>query len=222
MKLKIFLLAFSIVTLSNAQTEKGTKFIGGDFSVNYTKNTTNYETIYSNSENKNTRINITPQFGYFIKNNLAIGSSLTYFNSNSESTSYIETQPLGNVNKSTINGFGVNLFANYYKPIIGQLFFLANANIGYSNSKGTYSNSSSEAKNNSKTNSYSVSINPGFVYFINSKFSLNYNLLNIGYNYNKSKETNNLDSNVATQKSNAFYAGLSTNILNLGLNYYFK
>ncbi|WP_338410327.1 outer membrane beta-barrel protein [uncultured Flavobacterium sp.] len=222
MKTKIILFALLVFSLTNAQTEKGTKLIGGDFSIGFNKNKSTNTIDNLNTTNKSYGVNLSPKFGYFIKNNLAIGTSIYFANSknenedfNNENNSFIKV-------KTISTSVGANFFVNYYKPIIGKLSIILNNNIGFYNSKSTYINSQNTDENSIKSNNFSINVNPGLIYFINNKFSLSYKLLNIQYYHGKSTNSNNENSTIFNNTSNSFNANLSTNVFNLGLDYYFK
>jgi hypothetical protein len=102
MKLQLFiiglLLFFSFSVF--AQTEQGSKFIGGSFQISTTTNSFN--------DNTSTSFTLSPKFGYFLQDRWAIGSGLGL-----SITS----------NGDTDVTFTISPFTRYYIPLIEEKFF---------------------------------------------------------------------------------------------------
>lgn len=116
----LFLAVFQLTTF--AQYEYGTYYINGNVNFNFTNDKTNNA---SETSSKNNNFKITPEIGYFIKNNLAIGvgfSSLNTFDSNTETTFTSYLNGVLEYKISTTSSTGLNeiapvLFIKYfYQP----------------------------------------------------------------------------------------------------------
>jgi len=77
-----------------AQTEQSSKFIGGSFEIR----------TESTSENSNTYFSISPHFGYFLKDQWAIGSGLGF-------------SIYSNIDGETSTIFSISPFTRYYVPV---------------------------------------------------------------------------------------------------------
>ena len=78
----IFVLALSVLTLaSEAQTSKGNFLLGGSVSFNSAKEKVTLEGT-SETSKPTTTLAFTPNAGYFIMDNLAVGGSLTLLSVN--------------------------------------------------------------------------------------------------------------------------------------------
>lgn len=145
----IFLITFFTI-ITNAQITKGNWLVGGNAGFNYSKNesvnknpsgtTTNYnlEGIYN--------ISIEPNVGYFIFNNLAIGSKFFYGNA------FYEGQKLSSENMRV--GFGP--FVRYYFMKSDKDY---NVFLEPSFSRFIY---------NQQSNSNAYGLKSGFVFFLNN------------------------------------------------------
>ena len=79
---KLFIAILMLITsaTTHAQFNKGRKLIGGQVSFSTSPD----------SDYKSTYFELTPQFGYFIANNLAVGAGVNYYRQNN-SDSYLST-----------------------------------------------------------------------------------------------------------------------------------
>ncbi len=103
----LFCFSFSV----SAQTEQGSKFIGGSFQIS-----TN---TYSGTDDVNTSFTLEPKFGYFIKDRWAIGSGLGLSITSDGDTDVT---------------FTISPFTRYYIPLIEEKFFAvgeAGLNVGF-------------------------------------------------------------------------------------------
>ena len=75
---KSFFILFAVFLMQTAysQTEKGKMFIGGQLSL--TRNTNSVLDSLISIDNNTGGFSISPDFGYFIKDNLAIGATLSF------------------------------------------------------------------------------------------------------------------------------------------------
>ena len=151
-------LLISILFIANSfgQTEKGSFLLGGNGSLSLT--------TYRSSINMISHkiININPNFGYFIKDNLAIGIKTPL---------YLE----GNNSDIFSLSFGINAFSRYYFAKTEKTSFFGSANYGLNTfQKEGYSSYSS--------NQYSAGIGLGFTYFLTKNIGFETELL---YDYSK-------------------------------------
>jgi hypothetical protein len=202
--------------------------IGGQF--NLAHNTySNLDTLYKYNYNS-TEYQIVPGFGYFIKDNFAVGaeinldiSNTTYKNSNSYNT------PVESTTKSNTIGYGEGIFARYYKRIAGNFFFFAEGKIGYTYriQKLDYSTSDSNyvypanfpAHQEVQLNKISIDVKPGLVYFISPKLGIQTVFGDIDYSNSNSKNISLQQDNHNNSKSYGINLNMST--FYLGLSYYF-
>lgn len=138
---------------SQAQTAKGNMMIGGSFGFG--------STSYEGAPNKYNTFSFSPSFGYFVSDNLAVGSGLSFtHNSTSNGT-----------NQSTDNSFGLSPFVRYYKFTSNEKFaFFAQAIVGltsYRNETGT---------SVTKGSRVSLNIAPGFSYFFTNHWAMDLSL----------------------------------------------
>lgn len=102
-----FLAAFiiGIAEIAKAQTEKGKILLGGQSSLEFTSINAKSGTDYGSDDNGKTRnLEIIPQVGFFIANNLAIGLELPY--------SF--TKMIEDYSWNSASTFSVLPFARYY------------------------------------------------------------------------------------------------------------
>ena len=188
MKKKVILIimaCFAIITCQS-QTEKGKILVGAllNFSMS---NTTNYDTSYVSNTNKNYQISINPYYGYFIKENLAIGIRLKYLKNYSESN---KTDNIGFSTNSTQNNitYQGGIFVRYYTKITGNLMFVTNGDLAYSYETDKSENLQIPSTIDNKITKYSISITPGLVYFISPKFGLETTFGSLNYSYSTTKD----------------------------------
>lgn len=146
--MKMFLFCLFILTIpltTYSQTEKG----------NYTLGGSGY--ILPPRESRLFGINVNPQIGYFVKDNLLLGTSL--------STQYIATENSKNFN------YGLNLTLQYYFPFSKEkLKYFVSGRVGASGFRNNY-NGIVE-----KTLRYGDGFSLGIMYFLNKSIGLNVSL----------------------------------------------
>ncbi|MBX2984725.1 MAG: hypothetical protein KF882_01990 [Bacteroidia bacterium] len=200
---KSFLLMAAICAtgmMANAQsTGEGSMMLGGNFNVNITKHVA---------------WGVNPQFGYFIKDNIAVGIMA------GANGGYIKTvKSLDGTKEAIVNNFGWNagLFGRYYKALANNFFVYGAATFGYG-SNG-YKDmvpellKPSEIKDNGRVDmsNLNVSIFPGFAFFPSPNWGIDFSLNNIiSFNSNSVGGTN----------TNTFDIGAGTTPT-IGINYYF-
>jgi hypothetical protein len=224
----LVLIAIFTITTCYSQTKTGSKLIGGEFNLGGYTNS-NLDSLYKYDRNY-LGFQIVPCFGYFIKDNFAIGVNfnfgITDANDKNTHTDYTPTETTVKTNSISYGGGG---FARYYKKIADKFFFYANGDIAYTyqvqKSDYTTSNpnyvypSSSPAHQEVQYNIISVDINPGLVYFATPKLGIHTAFGEIYY-------TNSTSKNISLHFDNHYnYSNYGINLnmttFYLGINYYF-
>jgi hypothetical protein len=224
---KSFFILFAVCFMQTAysQTEKGKMFIGGQFSLGGSTNS-GLDSLTTNNSNVVT-FSISPNLGYFIKDNLAIGVSLNLGNTG-ETQNYQNSQNIPPY-KTTYNynytSYGIGLFVRQYYNITGNFRFYLNGGINYSYQTTKLTNTYTDPYANDPTiqenhaNNFSINITPGLVYFITPKIGIQTTFGGLNYSYSISTIPNVSYDNHSYSSN----YGLNLNISSfaLGLNYYF-
>lgn len=201
----LFALFFSIPFFSQAQEpqfpiQPKTWSIGGGASLRL--NQTEYDAEYSR---KIFGLNLRPNVGYAIGENLMLGTGLRY--------SYNETRTVDSSNDREQSGSGVGIF-----PFISKYFNLNNrfafnltGELGYEYGWGE--NYTLDNGYESTSNSFEASIRPGITYFVSQNIALNAQLGGIFYNYTSREHDGELDmihkSFMASIQMDQFYFGIN-------------
>lgn len=165
--LSIFAL-FIINAVANAQEfgfQKGSKFLEGNIRNNF---------LNDKSYDEKTRTTfITPKFGYFIKDNLAVGADLMIvdiYEKNTAGDSGYET-----------NGLGFGVFGRYYFLNLGSRFkTYAEVGASYTNTQTTDIDNGVEISEPDYI-SYVGTAGLGFNFFITKRLSINYTVSDLLY-----------------------------------------
>jgi hypothetical protein len=224
----VLLLVFAGL-IGYSQTEKGTMFIGGG--INFSGNSdVNLDTV-TRYDICSYGVNIHPDFGYFVKDNLAIGVMLNLGYSSSKN-SYDRKYP--NTSNQTDNRtsymVGAGFFGNYYIKISEHFDFLINGEVSFAYNTSVLKRSTSDTSNQynalypEKTDNRGytagVSFSPGVVWFINPKLGIQASFGRLYYNYSYSKD-HNVDFDNYDKSSN-YGVSLNLSTLYFGFAYYFK
>lgn len=146
--LTLALISFSLV--AKAQTSTGNMMLGGSISIT----STNYKT---SNDNDNSGFGLAPSFGYFIKDNFAIGASVSL------NSGRFGTGP----NESKTFGFGVGPFVRLYKFTSSDQFaFFGQGGISINSSRTESGNLVTD-----RVSSVAFSVSPGFAYFFNEHWA---------------------------------------------------
>lgn len=158
----ILSILFFTAICANSQITKGYWMLGGNGSYNY------FDLKSDTSDPKSSwNININPNIGYFIKDQLAIGGYTSFsFGKNS-------------------GGFFLNL-----GPFVRYYFLDTDKKINYF-TELSFEYSTHFIKNSENTSTYGYNIKPGVVYFLNNTVALEASLK---YYYGKAPDANNLIS----------------------------
>jgi len=213
----LLVIAFCAIKLGYSQTEQGKMFIGGQVSF-----LGNSQSQLDNQFKLNIHSNsftLTPTFGYFIKDHLAIGVNVTYsyLNLNQTDGNLIDANLSYNY-KSTTIGYGIGGFVRYYSDITDKFKFFLHGGFSYLNTEQK-STSSTSVNRDFITNSTTFSIAPGLVYFVTPKFGIQTTFGNLFYSINKAKTKDSPYDN--HDNSNPYGLNLNPATFSLGLCYYF-
>lgn len=201
----LFLVSIFLITVSNAQINKGAVLLGADL-YGYTEKTTS--TLGSDAEIK--YLLISPMAGFAIKENLVIGGDLTFGFSEFDN-------PVGSYDNKS-NAYGAGFFIRKYKPVGKNGFYIfAQGRLG-----GLYEKNeqiSTVQSDITKRYAVGISIYPGVSYSISKKFHLEAglaNLLNIQYRtekreaegiVNKTDKTKRIELNSSLSGFSNIFAG---------------
>ncbi len=182
--LAVGILAF-VAYYSQAQTAKGNMMIGGSFGFG--------STSYEGSPDKNNFFSFSPSFGYFVSDNLAVGSGLSFTHNSTSS----------GINQNSNNSFGLTPFVRYYKFTSNEKFaFFGQATLGIS----TYRNESGTSV--SKGTGMSFSVAPGFSYFFTNHWAMDLSLAGLGVSSSNPNGASNNSSSIGLTLSMSPSIGL--------------
>lgn len=184
-------LGFGLVV--NAQTDKGTVLLGGNVSYDYSK-------VVDVDGNAQTYA-ITPQVGYFVKDNLALGSGIGYAGS---------TVKDALDNKTIMGEFSIAPYARQYAGN-GDFKFFGQVAVpmGWGQSKV-------DGTKVGTTERYGVAVSPGIAYFPTSKLGIELSVKGLYYEYTSNKPEGG--SKVGT---NSFGLNADSWAPSIGVNFYF-
>jgi outer membrane protein len=187
------LLAMIAAGTLHAQTTSGTMMLGGNFNL--------YSTSYQGSNTKSNGVTFAPSFGYFLKDNFAIGASLSISNNSSGA----------GTTKDVNNAFGFGPFARFYKFTSNENFaFFAQAGLNFSAGK-----SDPAIGATTKTSSISLYVSPGFSYFFNKHWAGEFSISGLTF------QSYDPDTSVDNNKSTTVQFGISSLSSSIGVRYYF-
>ena len=205
-KLLLSLIAVSALAFSTqAQTEKGNLVVGGTVNFNSTKP--------DGASKSSTAFAILPSVGYFLADNIAIGTAIGY-----QSSKYYS-----NVNSTTIatnksDAFVISPFVRGYKGVNDQFKFFGQLSVPMSFGKDKVGDANGD--NMVKTgsiNTIGIALSPGVAFFPSKKFGIELSVQGISYNDYKNENANG--EKVGGRKE--FNIGANFFSPNLGVQFYF-
>lgn len=206
-KLVLFVALIAMSAGAFAQTSAGSLYAGGGLNFSTTTGNTqgNGATV---DKPVQTQIGISPNVGYFISDNLAVGASI--------GVNYSGTNNKANNNKTKTTSFNVGPFARMYFPM-GDNFYAygqASVGVGFGNSKAIGGNTTVTVN---KMSSVYFSVTPGVTFFPSEKVGIDFGLRLLSFNHTQNTDPqNNVDDN-----TNNFQFGFNTFSPSIGINYYF-
>jgi hypothetical protein len=194
---KSLILVFALAvttTLVQAQTSAGNMMVGG--TIDFTS-----VSREGGSLNDASSFTFSPSFGYFISDNLAIGSSLTLSSLR---------QGTGSA-KTVTTGFDVGPFVRYYKFTSNDRFAIfGEAGLGFGTDK-----TDPAVGNVTHSNYITFSVAPGAAFFFNEHWAFEISITGFGIT-SRDPDTDNNDDKVTTVN-----LGLSSFSPQLGFRYHF-
>lgn len=192
-----------IAFTTQAQTEKGKFILGGSAS---------YESVKSDAAgaNANEGLTILPNIGYFVTDNIAVGTGIGYNYSNS--------------GVASVNGqkeaFVVNPFGRYYTSLGENFKFFGQVQVplAFGNIKEVDANGDSGAKTGTTT-AIGVALSPGFAYYPTKKIGIEFALN--GFSYNNLKVEDGNGNKVDALSNNSFAIGTNFFSPKIGVQFHF-
>ncbi len=169
MKKVLFIAAFAAVSLtSSAQFAKGDSYISGN--VGFTSSSKKLNSTTTVLENK-TDLSVSPNYGYFVTNNIAVGVGLGY----GMNTTKNDATGAKIVDGSTLSA---GVFARYYTTPAKAFSFFGNLGVNYTS--GT-----EKLPTSVKTTGFDVAIAPGISYFVSNRLAIESTIGSLGYSTKK-------------------------------------
>lgn len=193
---KFFFIAVTLIAFQSAiaQTTQGSMMLGGGLSF-YS------DTEQANDDYENKGLTFSPNFGYFVSDNLAVGLSLSISNSTFDT----------GASSTDRNSFGIGPFVRYYKFTSSEQFaFFGQADLMFVFGK---EDDTPGGETNNRAISFGVS--PGFAYFFNEHWA--FDIWFLGIRYESYDDNTDVDDN----SSNSFRFGVQSLSPNIGVRYHF-
>ncbi|HEK21294.1 hypothetical protein [Mucilaginibacter sp.] len=202
------ILLFSLSTALLAQTGEGYKYLGGSIYFNYNRdgNTTNYtyptgNVVYTQEHLLN--LNISPEFGFFMSKNWALGIQPGYTRASGREVSNFYSNQNSASNFTTVNSFHTDYIG---LAVNLRYYWMFNDKVGIFPQFGV---STSHILNDFSNGGLTIGGTPNVVFFPTPKLGVNMGFGNASYYYNY--RSGNTVVNLSV--SNSF---------NFGLNYYWR
>jgi len=195
-KLLLTLSAVAVLGLAaNAQTEKGKFMVGGQVSFDGTK--------VKDTDIKTNSFSIVPNAGYFVADNIAVGTGIGYNWSKSE---------IDNLKETTNSSFVLAPFGRLYSKNDGPVKFFGQLSVPMS-----WGTLEEEGTKTATTANYGVELAPGIAYFPTSNIGVEFKVRGLFYN-NSSVTEESTDTKVTTDTY-----GLNVNSLapTVGVTFHF-
>lgn len=195
-----------------AQTTKGSLLLGG--SLHYSRShsqTQNPQNSRSSGNYQN--IGLAPMAGYFIADNLAIGTNLSgaigrsVYNDTLTSKSY---------------SLGASPFARYYKFLGEKIAFFGQAGFGYNKSSYKNRQASGELKPDQTNEVFNIFVQPGISYFPIPRLGFQLTMGSLGYYKTDYRYQVSKPENQNAQIANSFSANFGMDQLAVGINVLFS
>ncbi|MGN6438735.1 MAG: hypothetical protein ACTHMM_19485 [Agriterribacter sp.] len=190
------------VNCLQAQISKGASLLGGSIHFSSTIN----ESYSYGFQVKESAFGISPSYGRFIKQNLALGVQLSYIANN-----FTNKNPTNPERKQHSDAYGVGVYLRQYKNLGSSGFYLflqSNAGGQWFLKKTKYQSGYDYAE----TKGYKIGLNltPGIAYAVTPRFHIETGLSNLLFvEYNNSKEISASGLSSFDEKYSRFMAGAS-------------
>lgn len=208
----VSLLVILSATIINAQISKGSLYLGGSVGAS------SYKQDNSNTTTKGKQKSIffSPALGVAIQNNLIAGINFSYSSASSKD--------FFNYTDYNTHAFGAGVFLRKYYPIIKNLYFFGQSDLGYSQYQYEYPVTISNPYTSSSKNQYiTTKLSAGIAFhlfksvYIETGFPT---LIELGYS--KSTITNNSSGQTWTSKTQGAYIQsylINSGSLNFGIRF---
>jgi outer membrane protein len=205
--MKKLILSIAVLTgvafSSQAQTEKGKWILGGSAS---------YQSVKSDADNANAaeNLSIVPNVGYFVSNNIAVGTGLGYQYTNAGIAS----------TTGQSEAFVVAPFGRLYVPIAEKFSFFGQAQVPLA--FGTVKETDADGKSGDKvgnSTSIGVALSPGFSYFPSKKIGIEFAFRGVSYNNLRVEDAD--DNKIDAASNNSFAIGTDFFAPQIGVQFYF-
>jgi len=198
-KLLLSLFAVSALAFSTqAQTEKGKVMLGGNVGFNTSK--------VDGASKADFNFRAIPNIGYFVSDNIAIGTGVGY--------SYDKSVSNRNLNQA----FEVAPFGRYYVGLSDQFKFFGQLSVPMAFGQNKAVNAEGDTgEKTASTTSIGAYLSPGFAFFPTKRVGIEVSVNGLGYNNYSVK--NELTGNKV--KTNNFGLNANTADINLGMQFYF-
>ncbi|WP_316823500.1 outer membrane beta-barrel protein [Pedobacter gandavensis] len=182
-KLLLSLVAVSAFAFAaQAQTEKGKIIVGGNVAFDTHKSD-------ASGAKSNSSFQIVPSVGYFVSDNIAVGTGIGY--------GYSKMNGIAGPNNNTIvNGikntsFVVNPFGRYYANLSESFKFFGQLSVpmAFGTDKAVDAEGNTGAKTG-KTTEIGVALSPGFAFYPTKKIGIEFALNGLNYNTLRKEDTN--------------------------------
>lgn len=188
---------------SQAQTDKGDFILGGNVSFN---------SIKSDASGANSAYDFTilPNVGYFVSDNIAIGTGIGY-----QASRLDEASEFGKTEAFVIAPFG-----RYYTPVSNNFKFFGQLSVpmAFGNVKAIDENLDTGSKTGSST-AIGVALSPGFAYFPSNNIGLEFSINGLSYvNYSVEDGDGN---DIKGAGFDSFSFGADFFAPSLGVHFYF-
>ncbi len=193
-KLLLFIFLISIFGTVQAQEKKDHNgFMKGD---KYISGMIGYNTVSNSDNSKNKKFEVSPRFGYFINDFVAVGGRLGYSQSTSKNASG---------NKIADNtAFTVEAFGRYYLLPGSKFSLFGELGVGFGSIKNI---------DKKRNNGINAGLTPGLSYFINQHFAFEFAIGVLSY------ET--VKRNGADGSTDSFSVGVDLENISFGFIYKF-
>jgi hypothetical protein len=214
MKLKLlFSVVFvcTLLTASYAQINKGTVWIGSNFS--YAREKPKPDQIFISGESRT--VSIRPSFGVAVKENMVLGIFGNYTNT------YREQQTSSYYSKRDEKTYGGGLFVRRYVPVFKRFYLYGESRLGYNKSEfeENWATTSTSGTGNLKSWETGLTFTPGIAYGITRSilleagvaalFDARYRSTETIYSpYTQSNSVKTFTAGVNLENVSAFYIGV--------------
>ncbi|WEK20642.1 MAG: outer membrane beta-barrel protein [Candidatus Pedobacter colombiensis] len=200
-KLLLSLIAVSAFAFSTqAQTQKGKFIVGGNVAFDTNKSD-------ADGAKSNTSFRIVPSVGYFVSDNIAVGTGVGY--------SYDKT-----INRFENQAFVVSPFGRYYANLSESFKFFGQLSVpmefGTAKSVNADGNVGSKVGSSTKIG---VALSPGFAFFPTKRIGIEFGVNGLSYNNSRFEDANG--DKIKGAGSDSFSLGANFFKPNLGIQFHF-